>query len=589
MPNRGRTRQVPHPFAVVGRAWREGWAALSAPLVRASLVIVLGVAAVGSLVLGAQLGSTDALSLLSDVVIPLVSVGAAALLVVAASHRRGREMAAWVLFGIGVGCWGTGELIWSWYALFNSGAVPYPGLADIFYVAGYPTIFAGVLLLPHLQSARWERVRITLDALAGTVALTAITWTFYLRGAISINANATLLENAVNLAYPVGDLILLVGLMMIFTWRSELQFDGRLLVIGAGMALTVAADMTYVLLLNNGSYVDGAAMDAIWLGGYGLFALSAVLLAAPPRIRDQVDRSNRLAAIVAPYSVVVALFAVTLAASGGRATLLQASTAVVGLMVIARQGVGIRETRQVVEKHRNDLVASISHELRTPLTAMSGFVDILDASPDLDPVERAEIVGIVASQTKHLTRIVGDLVDVARDSLWTVALNHDEIDVAGLVGTATEILGAEAASARITTHIEPGLTITGDRGRLCQALVNYLTNALRYGNGVVEVCGRSTGHEVIVEVHDNGPGITKKFDLVIWERFERGAHTYLSDTPGSGLGLAIVRQLVSAHGGRSGHHPSERLGGACFWISLPMTNDHPIQLYDSLEWSHSAA
>ena len=589
MPDHHRTRDVPLLVAVVGRVWREGWAAFSAPLVRASLVLVLGVAATGTLVLGAQLGSADALSLVSDVAVPLVSVGAAALLVMAARHRQGREMAAWVLYGVGVGCWGIGEAVWSWYVFFMSGAVPYPGLADIFYVAGYPVMFAGVLLLPHLRGGRWERVRITLDVLAGAVALTAITWTFYLRGAISIDASAALLENVVNLAYPVGDLILLIGLMILFTRRSELQFDGRLLVIGAGMAATVAADMTYVFLLDNGSYVDGAAMDAMWVGGYGLFALAALAVAAPPRIRDQVDRSNRLGAIVAPYSVVIALFALTLVESGGRATTLQASTAVVGLMIIARQGVGIRETRQIVEKQRNDLVASISHELRTPLTAMSGFMDVLDSAPDLDPVERAEVVTIVASQTKHLTRIVGHLVDVARDSLRTVALNRDEIDVAGLVGTAIEILGGEASSTRITTQIEHGLSITGDRGRLCQALVNYLTNAIRYGNGVVEVCGRSMAHEVILDVHDNGPGIPKKFDSVIWERFERGPHTYLSDTPGSGLGLAIVRQLVSAHGGHSGQRPSERLGGACFWISLPITDHRPIQFHESLEWSRSAA
>ena len=586
MPDPTRTRHVLDSFAVVGRAWREGWVALSAPLVRALLVLVLGVAALGTLVLGAQLGSADALSLVSDVAVPLVSVGAGVLLVVAARHRRGREMAAWVLLGAGVGCWGIGEAIWTWYIVFRPGAVPYPGLADLLYVAGYPVLFAGVLFLPHLHAGRWERVRITLDVVAGTIALTAIMWTFYLRDAIEISASASLLENAVNLAYPVGDLVLLIGLIIIFTRRSDLQFDGRLLVIGAGMALTVAADVTYVVLLNNGSYVDGAAMDAMWVGGYGLFALAGLFVASSPRIRDQIDRSNRLGAILAPYGIVAALFVVTLAESGGRATILQGSTAVVGLVIIVRQGVGIRETRQVVEKQRNDMVASISHELRTPLTAISGFMDILDASPDLDPVERAEIVTIVASQSKHLATIVGDLVGVARDDLRTIGLKHDEIDVAGVVGTAIETLGAEAASVRLTTHIEPGLSIRGDRGRLCQVLVNYLTNALRYGNGVVEVCGRKTGHEVTLEVHDNGPGIPRKFDLSIWERFERGAQTYLSDTPGSGLGLTIARQLVSAHGGRSGHHPSERLGGACFWMALPIAKLRPAT-EGSLAAAHS--
>lgn len=60
-------------------------------------------------------------------------------------------------------------------------------------------------------------------------------------------------------------------------------------------------------------------------------------------------------------------------------------------------------------------------------------------------------------------------------------------------------------------------------------------------------------------------------DFTIWDRFERGAHTYLSSVQGSGLGLAIARQLVAAHNGHSGHHRSELLGGACFWLTIPNT------------------
>ena len=76
-----------------------------------------------------------------------------------------------------------------------------------------------------------------------------------------------------------------------------------------------------------------------------------------------------------------------------------------------------------------------------------------------------------------------------------------------------------------------------------------------------------------MEVQDNGPGIPKKYAVTIWDRFERGAHTYLSRVQGSGLGLAIARQLVNAHGGHTGHRSSDRLGGACFWLSIPAVID----------------
>ena len=91
-----------------------------------------------------------------------------------------------------------------------------------------------------------------------------------------------------------------------------------------------------------------------------------------------------------------------------------------------------------------------------------------------------------------------------------------------------------------------------------------------YQQGTVEVHAHpTTNSEAIIEVHDNGPGIPKKYEVTIWDRFERGPHTYLSKIQGSGLGLAIARQLVAAHHGHTGHHPSERLGGACFWLTLP--------------------
>lgn len=549
--------------------WRSGWATLSAPL-RVFWLLVVGWALVGTIVIALQIGGSDFLFEFSTWTYAVVPAGSGLVLVLTAVKGRHPATAPWAFIGVGVLCWGLGELIWVYYSGLLGVEVPYPGWADVLYVAAYPFVLTGLLMLPHVHPRRWERVRLLLDALAGAVALSAIMWTFYLKDAIYLDPGVGLLENTVNLFYPAGDLMLLIGLLVLATRRSQYQFDGRLLMLALATFLTAVADIAYVFQVEDGIYVDGGRLDALWLLAYGLFAATAVLIAARPRLREQADRPERVWPMIAPYTAVAVLFALTLGELGRQATVLQTATAAVGLLIIARQAVAIRETRDVVENQRDSLVASISHELRTPLTAMSGFTDILEEDPDMDPVERSELISIVNGQTKHLTRIVGDLVDVARDKLDTTTLTYASIDVADLVESALGMLTGEASSSDVTTEIPPGLTVTGDADRLRQVLVNYLTNAARYGNGGVQVHARTIGRGgTMIEVHDDGPGVPKKHEITIWDRFERGAHTYLSTVQGSGLGLAIARQLVRAHGGQTGHRPSEHLGGACFWLTIP--------------------
>ena len=561
-------RALPRASQRMFPMWQAAWGELSTAL-RAFWLLVVGASVVGAALMGLQVGSEDFLFSVTNWTYVIAPVGAGVLLALAARRRKGPGTAAWSLIGIGVASWGVGELIWVFYSWFLATEVPYPGLADVFYVAAYPVIFVGILMLPHMQVRKWERARLTLDALAGTMALSAIVWTFYLQDAIYLDAEAGFLENAINLGYPVGDLILLVALMILATRRSQLQFDGRLLVVSLGMLVTALSDMAYVFQVEADTYVEGGRLDAAWLIGYGLFAVAALMVAGPTVLREQADRPGRLWPMVAPYTAIAVLFALTLGELGGQATTLQVATAVVGIIVIARQGVAIKETRDVVEKQRNDLVASISHELRTPLTAMAGFTDILDEDPDLDRDDRVEMISIVNAQTKHLSRIVGDLVEVARDKLGTTKLTYSTISASELIDSAVGMLTNGSSDSEITTHIEDGLLVLGDVDRLRQVLVNFLTNAGRYGRGTVEVHAFAAGGETTIEVHDNGPGIPKKYEVTIWDRFERGPHTYLSAVQGSGLGLSIARQLVEAHDGHTGHRVSESLGGACFWLSVP--------------------
>ena len=227
------------------RYWRASWTELS-PSIRALWILVVAMATLGTVLMGSQIGTSDQLTTVSVFSYAVAPIGAGMLLMWVAYRRRGPGVGAWILIGTGVVFWGIGELVWTYYAHVLGREVPYPGLADVMYVAAYPIIFVGVLLLPHVRPRKWERARLTLDALAGTIAVTAITWTFYLKKVVYLDPEAGFLENTVNLAYPMGDLILLIALIILTSRRSQLQFDGRLLVIGGGIILTAAADIWYL-------------------------------------------------------------------------------------------------------------------------------------------------------------------------------------------------------------------------------------------------------------------------------------------------------------------------------------------------------
>jgi signal transduction histidine kinase len=112
--------------------------------------------------------------------------------------------------------------------------------------------------------------------------------------------------------------------------------------------------------------------------------------------------------------------------------------------------------------------------------------------------------------------------------------------------------------------------VDADPDRLHQILVNLLTNAVRYGKHRILLRVGRDGADVLFRVHDDGPGVPKRFEAAIWQRFERGAHRRGSSVDGLGIGLPIARVLVEAHGGTITQHRSEVYGGACFEFTIPV-------------------
>jgi hypothetical protein len=240
---------------------------------------------------------------------------------------------------------------------------------------------------------------------------------------------------------------------------------------------------------------------------------------------------------------------------------------VVVALVIIRQIVALREYHSLVEERRKSLVSSVSHELRTPLTAMIGFLDVMkDPDVPMADEERLELTTVVHQQAIYMARIVADLLLLARDSSGP-DLRESVVAIEKLVSDS--VWSGRSSPIGLEVEVEPGLHAYLDPDRIRQVLDNLVTNAIRYGNGNVIVVAASSGTDLMFEVHDDGPGIPRKYELAIWEQFERGPNRLNANVPGSGIGLAVVELIVRRHGGTATQERSRRMAGACFRVILP--------------------
>jgi len=539
------------------------------PAARTAVLGLLALSLISAALLGFQMLSEDVAFDFSQIVYVIVPAGAGLVVMGAALTQDGRSRVAWLVIGAGVLAWGIGEIVWVYYEAILEVEVPYPGWADFFYIAGYPLVFVGMLLLPHVKPRRLERIRLLMDALAGSIAVGAIMWVAYLGDQIYLDPEIGFLEQFINIMYPLGDLFLLIGLMILAMRRSSLRFDARLLALAASMIITFVADYIYLIQVEADTYISGGWLDSLWLLDNAAIIVAGWYLVRGVKTTELVDRSARIWQLAAPYGAIMVLFGLTLLDIGGDASILQIASGTVGLLIIGRQGVAIRENRELVEKQRDDLIASISHELRTPLTSVQGFAQLLkERGEELGSEKRVELTEIIDRQSRHLGGIVTDLIDVTRNRLSNTDLEVDTMDLGETITDAANML-PESTEAKVDFNTESGIHILGDRRRVTQVLVNLLTNASRYGQGRVEVKAYASNGNVTIEVHDNGSGVPKRYQEVIWERFERGAHHLDATIPGSGIGLPIARSLVEAHHGTIAYQTSDRLGGACFVVSIP--------------------
>jgi signal transduction histidine kinase len=364
--------------------------------------------------------------------------------------------------------------------------------------------------------------------------------------------------------------------MILAMRRSEERLDRKVFLVAAGVGLTMVADVIFSLQVAAETYVEWTWVDGLWLFSYAAFALTAFFVTRPSESSDHAYRPVEAWQLIAPYTAVAALFGIRLLMSSGNSLILNIATTAVAALIVGRQAVAIRERKELLEKQRDDLVASVSHELRTPLTGIQGYAQLLlHAEDEISPHERREMLETISVSAGQLGLIVTDLINVARDRLQDVQLGLLRYDAAELV---REAVATAAPTRSVSIEAESEMWVLADPDRVRQVLVNLLTNAIRYGRTQIKVVVVRQGAVVVFAVHDDGDGVPAKHQTDIWQRFERGAYRHNATVPGSGIGLSVAKDLVIAHGGTIRYRPSDLLGGACFEFTIPIAESPRVEL-----------
>lgn len=234
----------------------------------------------------------------------------------------------------------------------------------------------------------------------------------------------------------------------------------------------------------------------------------------------------------------------------------------------------LNEQLKSVDRLKDDFMSSVTHELRTPLTSIRALTELMRDTPDMPPEQRAQFLGLVVAESERLSRLVNQVLDMAKIESGHADWASAEVDLLALVRqallTTAELLRERGAVAELQAPPAVPL-LRADPDRLLQVLINLLSNAAKFvpaGTGRISVRLLVTPQVLTVEVQDNGPGVPAGQQALVFEKFRQGGDAR-HRPQGTGLGLPISRRIVEHFGGRLWLRqlPGQ---GACFGFDLPL-------------------
>ena len=226
-----------------------------------------------------------------------------------------------------------------------------------------------------------------------------------------------------------------------------------------------------------------------------------------------------------------------------------------------------------IARMKSDFVSNVSHELKTPLASIKAYLEMLVDGEIKDPTQVRECFQTIASETDRMSRLIQNILNLSRLESGLVPVNKTDLAVTEILRAVNDVIAPQAAKKNLVleTDLAPVFfRVNGDRDMLYQAILNVLSNAVKYtpDGGKIRVSTYLAGGCIVVEVADTGLGIPQEELQKIFEKFYRSRHSGKA-APGTGLGLALVKHVVEViHGGKVTVE-SEVGKGSVFRLSLP--------------------
>lgn len=247
-------------------------------------------------------------------------------------------------------------------------------------------------------------------------------------------------------------------------------------------------------------------------------------------------------------------------------------------------GTDIHEQRQAeeamrgVDKRKDEFLAMLGHELRNPLSAIRHAVEI-ESDSHHDPESHQWAIDVIDRQSTQLTRMVDDLLDVARINRGRIELRRQPLELKTVLANAVEAVKplVDDKKHTLVIGVQPGLCIFGDATRIQQVFVNVLSNAAKYTKaaGRIEIRAESNSKDAVISITDSGIGLSSEVMPRVFDLFTQ-AHTSLDRAQGGlGIGLTVAKSLVEMHGGCITVQSEGTDKGATFIVRLPLMTSLP--------------
>ena len=531
---------------------------------------------------------------------------------------HGQLRQAWRLIALAL----LAYLIASGIIIYIAIATPTPtataSVADAFFLPFYPLLAWGVIRLPTTISQGTERVRSLLDAGIIVIALLSIGLVFLI--APRFQSGTTV--DFVFIAYPIGDFILLLVLVILLLRGTQDSFRPVLFWLALGMLSFIYADSAFNFLdLTVPNYGGGTPLvDPFWIIGGFSFALAALYslvhgneplgpgwkwlggfnVARNARL-GSTNTLNTIVLLYAPVCILFGLLAVQVLEPQTRAPVFLAVLAMTFIeivLIITRQiltardlvnaQIAIEQARQL-DDLKDQFITSVNHELRTPIMTMQGYIDILDEMhEDIAQTKRSEMLGRARRANTALVTLIQSILDTRRIDQEVQGIILEPVNVYETVMGALEMIDPREGAhgeRNFILQVPRDLTVLSETVRLQQVFSNIIANGVKYSQPGTDIqmtarlvagdrrlfSGGSTSPQVEIAFRDFGLGIPPEQIPLLFHRFVRLPRDLASRVRGTGLGLYLCRLFIEAMNGKIWVDSQGIAGeGSTFFIRLPV-------------------